>query len=327
MLSVFQRFLVRSMPRSSVQRKGIVALELIFWLPIQIICIMAIIEFAIIMQVNRQVSFASHFGAKLSSEITRSTAAATNLGNFNLSGTPNNLKSQIDVYLANHGLTTSCEVRLEHNACVANPLQVHTTGFPCPCGPSGPATLPAGEPPSGEAYVRVTVAVKLLNNVPNVLSTFGFDITNYTVEHSTTFRIETNNSSPNSVITAPVQAIPAGLTANPNVTAVAVVSPPTPLLTITAPNTTPTGTTLTLNFNANSSSDAETAFSNLSLLWASSGFVLSPINTTNFSVQFTVPGINGGPTQTTNHTVDLTVTDSCGSVTTQTLNITLTRDP
>ncbi len=327
MLRALQRFLPFAATRSPEQRKGIVALELIFWLPIQVICIMAIIEFAIIMQVNRQVAFASQFGAKLSSEITRSTAAATNLGNFNFSGTPNNLKSQIDTYLANHGLTNSCEVRLEHNACVANQSQVYNTAVPCPCGPSGPAVLPAGEPPAGEAYVRVTVAVQLLNNVPNVLSTFGFDVTNYTIEHSTTFRVETNNSAPNSVITAPTQAITAGLTAAPDVTAAPVVSPPTAMLTITAPNNTPTGTTVTLNFNANASSDNETAFSGLSLLWASSGFVLSPLNTTNFSVQFTIPGINGGPTQVANHTVDLTVTDSCGSATTQTLNLVLTRDP
>ncbi len=327
MLRAVQRFLTSTATRSPERRKGIVALELIFWLPIQVICIMALIEFAIIMQVNRQVAFASHFGAKLSSEITRSTAAATNLSNFNLNGTPNNLKSQIDTYLANHGLTASCEVRLEHNACVANQLQVHTTAFPCPCGPSGPAVLPAGEPPSGEAYVRVTVAVQLLNNVPNVLSTFGFDVTNYTIEHSTTFRIESNNTAPSSVITAPTQAITPGLTASPDVTGAPVVSPPAPMLTITAPNTTPTGTTVTLNFNSSASSDNETAFSGLSFNWASSGFVLSPINATNFTVQFTVPGINGGPTQTTNHTVDLTVTDSCGSATTQTLNLVLTRDP
>jgi len=166
---------------SKERRSGVITLEVIIWLPVVLIFLAAIIEFSILYQVNHQVEYASRFGAKRASEIPRTTldtyAAA--------------LKADIDTYLANHGLAASCQVILEHNACVPNPLQI--AGGPCNCGPSG--GLPAGEPPAGEAYVRVTVCTEVANDVPDLLNSFGFPLGTRTFEHSTTFRIETNNTT------------------------------------------------------------------------------------------------------------------------------------
>ena len=60
-------------------RRGVVTLELILWLPIMIIFLLAIVEFALIMQFNQQVSYAARFGAKLASEITRNQLTNPNL--------------------------------------------------------------------------------------------------------------------------------------------------------------------------------------------------------------------------------------------------------
>ncbi len=194
--SGMNRSRIGSLRRSSIRavplgRRGVVIAELLIWLPVFVTALMAVVEFAILQQVNQQVALASRYGAKIAAEVTRVTATSPNLSNINQSATANNLQSRIDVFLANAGLTASCEVRLEHNASVSNPLQVDTA-TPCNCSATGPVTLPAGEPPAGEAYVRVTVCVPLVGNVPNVLSTLGFDITGRIVQHSTTYRIETN---------------------------------------------------------------------------------------------------------------------------------------
>ncbi|RLT07031.1 MAG: pilus assembly protein [Planctomycetota bacterium] len=173
-------------------RRGVVIVELLIWLPVLMTALMAVVEFAIMQQVNQQVALASRYGAKIAAEVTRDTLVATNLTNINQNATSNNLKSRIDTFLANAGLTGSCEVRLEHNASVGGKTQVDTATV-CPCSATGPGTLPAGESPPGEAYVRVTVCVSLTGNVPNLLSTLGYDITGLIARHSTTYRVETNS--------------------------------------------------------------------------------------------------------------------------------------
>jgi hypothetical protein len=189
----------KTAPRFSrgLQRAGVVTLELIVALPVIVILILAVVEFAIIYQVNLEVAHAARFGAKLAAEITRNRLAATNLGNYDQAATLNDLKELIDEYLANHGLTPSCEVILQHNACVPLPSQFNPDPIPGNCQCSAPgAVLPAGEPPAGEAYVRITVGERLTGNVPNLLATFGLALGDLTLQQSTVFRIETNNTAP-----------------------------------------------------------------------------------------------------------------------------------
>lgn len=301
------------------QRRGLITLELILWMPIMIIVVMAIIEFAIILQVNQQVTAASRFGARIASEITRDQAAATNLSNFNQTATANNLKSRIDTYLGNAGLTASCQVLLEHSACVPNPSQADPAGTPCPCGAS-PTVLPAFETAptfeNNEAYVKVTVCVPLLNNVPNVLSTFGFDITTQTIEHSTVFRVETNNTDPNADARAIVVDGNNVNQANVNFQV----------------NNDDTQTQVTITFSAVAigNVDNETPNAGLTYAWTTTnGVNPNPTNgnAQTFTTTFQIPGTPGDNITSTNNTeLTLRVTDTCNDTDTDTIQVLVQRN-
>lgn len=301
-------------------RRGIVVVELLLWLPVLLTGLMAVVEFAIMQQVNQQVALASRFGAKIASEVTRAFAVSPNLSDINQSLTVNNLKSRIDVFLANAGLSQSCEVQLEHNSCVGNTYQVDTS-TPCNCSATGPAVLPAGEPPGppGEAYVRVTVCVPLEGNVPNCLSTLGFDITGRVSRHSTTYRIETNNTAPSPVIR--LLTLPTGVS---YAGALPVLSPPTNSILLTANGT--ASDPFSLTFDGNLTTDVETSLPGLTLTWTKVGAPASgPTTASGFVASFDVPNNVGDPD--TVHTVQLTVTDPCGAVAARTLQITVQRVP
>lgn len=317
----------RRLPR----RRGVITLELILWLPIMVIFVLAIVEFALIMQFNKQVAYASRFGAKLASEIARTQAASPNLSNFNLSATANNLKDQVDAYLANHGISSSCEVRLTHNACVGGTSQVDTDAA-CNCGDSAP-TLPGGEPPAGEAYVKVTVCVKLTGNVPNCLSTFGFDLNgpngtagdadDCTIEHSTVFRVETNNATAQPDITAnsvagldgdDVENTPV---TNGNVT-----------ITINGGNPNP-GDTLTIDLTGAATDPEDGVLTGGSLVWTVVSVPAAPAAALDDGIgvaetlDVIVPATGGGSQV---HTLTLTSTDSCNATAARTITITVTNN-
>jgi len=181
--------------RVSSRRKGVVTLELLIWLPVLVIFVVAVIEFGIVLQVDKQVSYASRFGAKIASEVPRSLPDNPHLGNLNDPSaappplTADSLKGRIDEFLATHGLTASCQVILEHNATgVGNSPQENPNPVPpgCNCGVPGTPL-----PPSNE-YVRVTVCLPMTGNVPNSLRTFGLDFSTSTISHTTVFRYETS---------------------------------------------------------------------------------------------------------------------------------------
>jgi hypothetical protein len=166
----------------SPKRLGAVTLELIVSIPVWVIVLLALVQIALIMAASKHVEFASRLGAKLAAEIQRS-GGPPDLGNFMT------IKGEVDQYLLTAGYTASCTVILEHNALgVPNPTQ--TFGGGCNCGPTGPSPLPSM--PSGVESVRVTVCLPMDGNIPNCLSTFGFDMSDCTIQHSTVWRIETN---------------------------------------------------------------------------------------------------------------------------------------
>lgn len=306
-------------PSDQSRRRGVVIVELLIWLPVLMTALMAVVEFAIMQQVNQQVALASRYGAKIAAEVTRAFATSPNLSNVNQSATVNNLQSRIDTFLANAGLTASCEVRLEHNACVNNPSQVDTA-TPCNCS-TGPAMLPPGEPPSGEAYVRVTVCVPLSGNVPNVLSTLGFDITGLIVQHSTTYRIETNNSPPSPVIQ--LQTLPAGVTFGVG-GPLLVTSPPTTLIRLDV-NRAIAPDPISLTFDANLTTDLETPLAGLTLTWTKTGAPASAGAGTTFNASFDVPNNVFPLDPDTVHFVQLTASDPCGGSASRTLSILVRR--
>lgn len=299
-------------------RRGVVIVELLIWLPVLMTTLMAVVEFALIQQVNQQVALASRYGAKIASEVTRAFAVSPNLSDINQTATVNNLQSRIDIFLANAGLTASCEVRLEHNACVNNPSQVDTA-TPCTCNATGPGVLPAGEPPQGEAYVRVTVCVPLTGNVPNLLSTLGYDITGLIVRHSTTYRVETNNSAPATILR--MQTLPAGVGfgfGGPT----PVTTPPTNFIRLDV-NRAIAPDPISLSFDGNLTTDLETPLAGLTLTWTKTGAPASAGAGTTFNASFDVP--NNVLDPDIDHFVNLTATDPCGGSTTRTLQVRVRR--
>lgn len=307
-------------PKRSI-RRGVVVVELIIWLPVLLTALMAIVQFALMQQVNQQVALASQYGAKIASEITRSFAVSPNLSDINQTATVNNLQSRIDTFLANAGLTASCEVRLEHNACVNNTLQVDNA-VPCTCNATGPVVLPAGEPPQGEAYVRVTVCVPLIGNVPNLLNTLGFNITGRIMRHSTTYRVETNNAAPVPVIR--LQTLPAGVTLGVG-GPVPVTNLPTTLIRLDvdraiAPDP------ISLTFDGNLTTDVETPLAGLTLTWTKTGVPASgPTVGTSFNASFDVPDNIFPIDPDTVHFVQLTASDPCTGSASRTLSILVRR--
>ena len=295
-------------------RRGVVIVELLIWLPVLMTALMAVVEFALMQQVNQQVALASRHGAKIASEVTRAFAVSPNLSDINTG----NLQSRIDIFLANAGLTASCEVRLEHNACVNNPSQVDTA-MACTCNATGPGVLPAGEPPQGEAYVRITVCVPLTGNVPNLLSTLGYDFTGLIVRHSTTYRVETNNSAPATILR--LQTLPAGVAfgfGGPT----PVTTPSTNFIRLDV-NRAIAPDPISLTFDGNLTTDLETPFAGLTLTWTKTGAPASAGAGTTFNASFDVP--NNVLDPDIDHFVNLTATDPCGGSRTRTLQVRVRR--
>lgn len=176
----------RRTAQSSVlaRRTGVITLELIISIPVLVIILLAVYQISLIMAASRHVEFASRLGAKVAAEIPRS-GGPPDLGNLTT------LKGIVDEYLTTAGYSESCTVLLEHNAVgVPNSLQTFSDGMDCPCGPTGPSPLP--DTPSGVESVRVTVCLPMAGNIPNCLSSFGFDLAECSIQHSTVWRIETN---------------------------------------------------------------------------------------------------------------------------------------
>ncbi|GIX04828.1 MAG: hypothetical protein KatS3mg114_0697 [Planctomycetaceae bacterium] len=330
------------------RRCGVITLELIIVAPVLVIFLLAIIEFALIYRLNLQVAGAARYGAKLASEIARSQAISPNLSNYN---TPvaNNLKARIDSFLANHGLTPSCAVILQHTACgtptnYPNNYQSQPASIPptCPCtivgGTSFPFGLPAFEPPPGTAYARVTVVVPLAGNVPNLLAHFGLPVGNLTLQESVVFRLETNNTPPSGAAEGNLSgSLP---------TNYVIESGMFPLtcgnsVQIGNPLGTSGGGSFTLNFTADAAQDIETPDANLTYSWVvtiltnSGNASAAPASGSGstFTTTVTVPNdpntdpMTTQPDAVNTYRITLTVTDPCGaSATCQMTVVTITRD-
>ncbi len=163
----------RTLPKACSKKRGVVALEFLLLFPILVILLIAVVEFGLILAAAKHVEFASRLGAKLAAE-------TGNLDTFNQPATPNNLKNQVDQYLITAGYTNSCQVILEHNVMgIANPIQPNPTVANCPCvpvyGPIGSLPMQA---------VRVTVCLPMSGNIPNCLSTFGYDVSTCSIRQS-----------------------------------------------------------------------------------------------------------------------------------------------
>lgn len=153
------------------RRRGAVTLELILVLPIWLMGLLAIIEFGALQGNQQQVALASRVGAEEAAQ-TPNLAMYTGV-------VPTNITSAITNQLTSSGISW-CKVIVEHN--VGGPTTL--TSGTCDCDP--PTTT---LPPTGR-YVRVTVCVPITQLVPNLLGSFGLDLSDCFVQHSTTYRYE-----------------------------------------------------------------------------------------------------------------------------------------
>ncbi|WP_417384247.1 TadE/TadG family type IV pilus assembly protein [Gimesia sp.] len=166
-------------------RAGVVVLELILTLPAFLIIMLAVVQISLIYVAIEQTAYASRYAAKIASETSAASINTINTGS---------LKSTIDSVLRVGGLPQgSCRVILEHNVdnggvelTIADP---DPAAMNCNCDP--PATvLPQVPGSSVDESVRTTVCVRLGDNIPDFLSTFGFSVADFVVEESTTYLYE-----------------------------------------------------------------------------------------------------------------------------------------
>ena len=153
------------------RRGGAVTLELILVLPVWLIGLLAVIEFGALQGNQQQVALASRVGAE-------EAAQTPNLNLFSAS-VPANVTAAITHQLASSGISW-CGLILEHNVGGATTL----TSGSCDCTP------PATALPAYGRYVRVSVCVPLTDLVPNLLGSFGLDLSHCKVQQSTTYRYE-----------------------------------------------------------------------------------------------------------------------------------------
>lgn len=279
-------------------RRGIITIEVLGVMPCLLIFALSISEFSMALRLNHKVAFASRYGAKLASEQPR--FGQNSLAVCNQVQTPDNLKYRIDRWLTASNLTPSAAVLLEHNACgVGQTYQLQTSpgveiGNDRPLPP-----LPVPVPQLNVCYVRVTVWLPVVGNVPNALKTFGLDWDGALLRHSTLFRLETDNSFPEPVISVAEESLPSGVT----------VAAATDLNGVPALQfaTRHSGRS-TVTFTAAGSHDRETTASRLKYRWTSNATALSGNQGREFRMAIQRP--QSGRQESLQ--VGLEVTDDCG---------------
>ncbi len=157
--------------------------ELIVAGPVLLVLLIALVELGVLMSSMRYVSLAARAGAKVAAEL--STA---NLGSGLAADNVDQVKAAVDKVFGSAGIT-SCQVIMEHNPVCSGLTASTRTAGTCP-GCSAPAgALPRiAAMPGGS--VRVTVCVDATELAPNLLTTFGLDLTGRLVTDSVMFPYE-----------------------------------------------------------------------------------------------------------------------------------------
>lgn len=170
------------------RRGGVVVLEVIVLFPVIAILLASVIEFGLLLSGIKHVQASSRAGAKVASELA--------VGSLATGGAT--VQTTVDRVLSSAGFS-SCQVILEYitsNAnCTGAPGSGTSTAGSC-TGCSAPAgSLPTiADVPGGS--VRVTVCVDADQLTPDLLSTFGFDISSKLITVSTTLPYENCPDAP-----------------------------------------------------------------------------------------------------------------------------------
>ena len=173
------------------RRSGVVTLELILTLPIWLIALFAVIEFGLIVANRQHVALASRVGA---AEASETGSLPTTDGD----PVPQNVMKAIQQQLSSSGIT-QCKVLLQHDvvAMGTTPIDLESgvcdfSGGPVTCTPAGCACDAPDESdlPTTDNYVRVSVYVPVTQLAPNLLASFGIDLSSRYIRQTTTFRYE-----------------------------------------------------------------------------------------------------------------------------------------
>lgn len=305
-----------------VTRRGIVTLEFLGVFPILLIFGLSIAQFSMAFRLNQRVVFASRYGAKLAAEMPRT--GSMNVGNFNDPQMRDNLKSRIDTWLASAGLSSASEVTLEHNVCGAGNVVQRQLDYRTATRSvtEAKAALPTAWNADNVCYVRVTVAVPVVPNVPNMLKTFGLDWSGVTFRQSTVFRMEVDNQPPVPQITIAASDLPSGVrlasSASPGDAADDGSGKLQPLRLITSRSG-----SFDLTLSGKSSRDAEDSLSKMTFQWDMPGAARGSTQGASVRMKFDAPK-DGTVIQ---KIVTLSVTDSCQCAAKAEVPIELTREP
>jgi len=162
----------------SRRRRGAIVVELLFCLPVWLIGLLAIVEFAELVTRLQQVALASRVGTEVASQ---TTPLSTTNGN----PVPTAVLNPITNQMSSAGLAW-CKVYLQHNV-GGGPVVTLVSGTCTVPAPPLPSPLPPGQ------FVRVTVYAEATQLAPNLLSTElfgGLDIATWHVRESTTMHHE-----------------------------------------------------------------------------------------------------------------------------------------
>lgn len=166
------------------RRRGVVTLELIVVTPIIAIMLSAAVEFGILLASLEHVSASARAGAKVASELsTVQLASANPADNIDM------VRAAVDNVLGSAGMT-SCMVILESNPDCAAGLPAATTTAGACAGCAAPVTALPGTGTIPGGVVRVTVCVDAATAAPNLLLTFGYDLTGLVISESITLPYE-----------------------------------------------------------------------------------------------------------------------------------------
>lgn len=164
-------------------RRGVVTLELIVVTPIIAIMLSACVEFGVILASLEHITASARAGAKVAAELsTANLASAAPANNIDL------VQAAVDNVLGSAGMT-SCMVILEHNPNCSGLVAGTKSAGACAGCAAPVAALPTTVMIPGGS-VRVTVCVDAATTAPNLLSTFGYNLTGKVISESITLPYE-----------------------------------------------------------------------------------------------------------------------------------------
>lgn len=156
--------------RRAERRQGAIVLELILITPILVIMLMAVVQFGLLFSNQQRLEMASRAGAKVASEMALPTAGPV----------PVAVQNAVNRELANSGFSFG-RIILEHNVGGSPPYTLTTGSLNC-SAPTNPSL------PAARQYVRVTVCAETTQLTPNLLQTYGFDLSGRASQQTTTYR-------------------------------------------------------------------------------------------------------------------------------------------